>query len=211
MSARATPSKSQATELSADQIVRAAIALLDAGGIEAFSMRALAGQLGCSTMAAYRHIESREQLVARAAETVLKAPSELPPGPWYVQLETVARRSWATCWRSHPWVVEYIETGGFTASTNRRLELFREIFRSAGFDDNDIQDALIATWTFVVGTLRNVIGMRRASHRVSTKTEDAVFEFNLKTWILGLSAMAQGLEPSALNAQRNAPANSSQL
>jgi AcrR family transcriptional regulator len=201
MRTRATPSKAQASELSADQIVRAAIALLDAGGIEALSMRALAGQLGRSTMAAYRHVESREELIARAAEAVLNAPPELT-GPWYEQLETIARHSWATCWCSHPWVVEYIESGGFTASANRRLVLFQEIFRTAGFNDNEIESALMATWTFVVGTLRNVIAMRNVGRRVSTRSEDAVFEFNLKTWILGLSAMAQGLEPATLNAQR---------
>jgi AcrR family transcriptional regulator len=203
MKARATRSKRQTGELSADQVVTAAIALLDAGGIEALSMRALAGQLGCSTMATYRHVPSREQLIARAAETVLKAPPDLPPGPWHEQLDTIARHSWSTCWRAHPWVVGYIESGGFTESANRRLVLFEEIFRAAGFDDNDIQSALIATWTFVVGTLRIIIAMRSVGRRVSTKSENAVFEFNLKTWILGLGAIAQGLEPAALDAQRN--------
>jgi AcrR family transcriptional regulator len=211
MNARATRGKAKASELSADQIVTAAIALLDARGVEALSMRALAGQLGCSTMAAYRHIDSREQLIARAAETVLKAPPKLPPSPWYEQLETIARHSWATCWRSHPWVVEYIESGGFTESASHRLVLFEEIFRAAGFDDDDIQGALIATWTFVVGTLRIIIAMRSVGRRVSTKSENAVFEFNLKTWILGLSAMAQRMEPGALNPQSNVAWKSPQI
>jgi AcrR family transcriptional regulator len=211
MNARGTRGKAQASQLSPDQIVTAAIALLDAGGIEALSMRALAGQLGCSTLAAYRHVDSREQLIARAAETVLKAPPNLPPRPWYEQLDTIARHSWATCWRSHPWVVEYIETGGFTGSVNRRLVLFEEIFRAAGFDDDNVQDALIATWTFVVGTLRIIIAMRSVGRRVSTKSENAVFESNLKTWILGLSAMAQKLEPATLNPQSNVVGKSLQI
>src|SRR5690349_375137 len=50
-------------ELTADAIIRAGIALADAEGLGALSMRRLATELRVATMALYRHVRSRDELV----------------------------------------------------------------------------------------------------------------------------------------------------
>jgi AcrR family transcriptional regulator len=49
--------------LSKERIVRAAVALADAGGFESLSMRNLAEKLGAAPMALYRHVANKEDLL----------------------------------------------------------------------------------------------------------------------------------------------------
>src|SRR5690349_4305070 len=56
--------------LSRDQIVGAAIELLDARGLDDFSMRMLGKRLGSAATAMYWHVGSKDDLLALAADRV---------------------------------------------------------------------------------------------------------------------------------------------
>ncbi|MFB6516669.1 TetR/AcrR family transcriptional regulator C-terminal domain-containing protein [Streptomyces sp. NPDC056401] len=90
--------------LTRDRIIRAAIALVDGEGLAALSMRRVATDFGVSTMALYRHVPNKGELVRLMSETVFSAE---PPGPrplgWRAQLEQEARWLWGLCER-HPWL-----------------------------------------------------------------------------------------------------------
>ncbi|MFC1419237.1 TetR/AcrR family transcriptional regulator [Streptacidiphilus cavernicola] len=76
--------------LSADLIVDRALGLLDAKGLAAFSMRALAEEMGVGTMALYTYFRGKEELFRAAREQVLAAYR--PPstsGAWDEQLRAV--------------------------------------------------------------------------------------------------------------------------
>jgi AcrR family transcriptional regulator len=64
--------------LNADRILDAAIALLDRDGAEAFTMRALAEQLGVGTMAVYSHFRGKDEIGDAVAQRLLDTV-ELPP------------------------------------------------------------------------------------------------------------------------------------
>ncbi len=189
---RVAATRTRDVDLSVDEIVGAAIDLLDDGGIEAFSMRALAQELGRSTMAAYRHVPGREALLRLAAERVIEDVPDVGSRPWFERLETYTRHAWTTCWRAHPWIVDFIESGGVTERGAERLVVLEEVFREAGFAGDEVRDAVRAHWSFAVGTLRLIIATGRNAGRRDPAREDAIFEFNLRTWILGLDAMATG-------------------
>ncbi len=101
--------------LTLDRIVRAAIELADAEGLEGLSMRKVADRLGFTTMSLYRHVPGRDQLVELMLDEV--AGEALPPGTppaeeaprppqgWRAALEAVARQAWEQRKR-HPWVAE---------------------------------------------------------------------------------------------------------
>ncbi|SEG79327.1 transcriptional regulator, TetR family [Actinacidiphila yanglinensis] len=63
--------------LNPDRILDAAITLLDRDGAEAFTMRALAEQLGVATMAVYSHFRGKEEISDAVAERLLDTV-ELP-------------------------------------------------------------------------------------------------------------------------------------
>jgi AcrR family transcriptional regulator len=64
--------------LNPDRILDAAIRLLDREGAEAFTMRALAEQLGVGTMAVYSHFRGKEEISDAVAQRLLES-IELPP------------------------------------------------------------------------------------------------------------------------------------
>ncbi len=57
-----------------------ALALLDAEGVEALTMRRLASELGVSAMAPYRHVGSKDELLMVLVDR-LAARLEFPPRP----------------------------------------------------------------------------------------------------------------------------------
>jgi AcrR family transcriptional regulator len=104
-----TPTQKIAPEpdLSRDRIVRAAITVADAEGLQMVSMRRVATDLGVATMSLYRHVSSKDDLVLYMADTVFGEqpfPRQAPPG-WRACLELAARLMWTVC-RRHPWAAE---------------------------------------------------------------------------------------------------------
>lgn len=196
MSAR--PRRSQSVELSMDDILQAAIRLLDSSGVEAFSMRMLAEQLGRSTMSTYRYVPNREALLRLAADAV---DSDVPPmevdTAWHERLERIARHGWTTAWQEHPWVVEYLDEVEVTPKAIRRQIALEQIFTEAGFAPDQIKVALAASWTWLVGLLQLVLEWRRRGP-VDLAMETTHFEFNLRAWILGIVAMANGWDATGL-------------
>ena len=94
--------------LSRERILRAAVALADDDGIDALSMRKLADVLGASTMALYRHVAHKDDLLDGMIEMV------------YGEIETATAEAWRTTMRQraismraalrrHPWALGLME------------------------------------------------------------------------------------------------------
>ncbi|MEU6128823.1 GntR family transcriptional regulator [Saccharopolyspora sp. NPDC047091] len=86
-------------------VLDAAIAIADAEGLDAVSMRRLAAQLGIGPMSLYRVVADKEELVARMADRAFAGcplPATGPPG-WRAKLELAARAEWELC-RAHLWL-----------------------------------------------------------------------------------------------------------
>jgi AcrR family transcriptional regulator len=107
------PRRRAGTALDREQIVREAIRIADADGLEAVTMRRVAQQLGTGAMSLYRHVPDKDALVSLMVDTVIgdmigEAPPlpELPPGmDWRDGLRMIAEGSWRTC-REHRWYPE---------------------------------------------------------------------------------------------------------
>ncbi len=189
-----------ASELSTEAIVVVAIELLDADGIDAFSMRALARRLGHATMATYRHVPSREALLRLAADAVEGNLPEVGDLPWYERLAAYTRYRWTNTWRVHPWVIDYVGAGGMTPQQETGGAELMEVFREAGFAGEDLKNAVLAHWAFVQGTLRLVLSATPGSGSASQNLDaaDSTFEFNLQAWITGFVALVNGWTATTL-------------
>lgn len=94
-------------ELSRDRVVRVAIEIADAEGLEALSMRGVAAKLGVATMSTYRHVPGKDDLVVLMADAAfgeLAYPGDQPEG-WRPTLERATRTLWAL-FRRHPWLAQ---------------------------------------------------------------------------------------------------------
>ena len=94
-------------------IVDAAVALADADGIDAVSMRGIADRLGAGTMSLYTHVPGKPALIELMIDTVagrvyadVHEPSG-QPGGWREALTFIARRNWDWYLR-HPWLLQVL-------------------------------------------------------------------------------------------------------
>ncbi|HET6295044.1 MAG TPA: GntR family transcriptional regulator [Kribbella sp.] len=95
----------EAPTLSKEEVVRTAIAIADAEGLAALSMRRIASDLGVSTMALYRYVGGKEALVLQMVDTCIgefPLPAGRPAG-WRESIETAARLQWSA-YRRHLWL-----------------------------------------------------------------------------------------------------------
>jgi len=104
-SPRAQASVAPRQALSRKQVLRTAIAIADREGLDAVSMRRLAAELSVGPMSLYRHVATKDELVAQMVDEAF-GEAELPvPGPegWRAKLELISRRQWELC-RRHLWL-----------------------------------------------------------------------------------------------------------
>jgi DNA-binding transcriptional regulator YhcF (GntR family) len=92
-------------ELTRARIVGSAIAVADAEGFAAVSLRGVASRLGAPVTSLYRHVKGKDELLHAMTDAVLGEAvlPERPPAGWRAQLEVAARAQW-TLLRRHPWL-----------------------------------------------------------------------------------------------------------
>ena len=92
--------------LSVDAIVTAAVALADAEGVDAVSMRRIAAELGAGTMSLYRYVETKDDLLDLMADQVMgeDGPGGPRTGEWRTDLRRIAV-DYRRLMLRHPWVL----------------------------------------------------------------------------------------------------------
>jgi DNA-binding transcriptional regulator YhcF (GntR family) len=108
----ARPKPAAVPSLSREEVVRAAIAIADAEGLAALSMRRIATDLGVSTMALYRYVGGKDALVLQMVDTAIgdfPFPARRPTS-WREGIETAARLQWAA-YRRHLWLPGAVTLG----------------------------------------------------------------------------------------------------
>jgi len=87
-----------------DDVARAGIALADAEGIDAVSMRRIAAHLGTGTASLYRYVARKDDILELMVDAALgEAPPVSLTGDWPEDLRTLAYRIRDTALR-HPWL-----------------------------------------------------------------------------------------------------------
>jgi AcrR family transcriptional regulator len=92
------------------EITAAAVAIADADGLDAVSMRRVAAELGTGAASLYRYVSTREDLIdlmidSTAAEYSLAAPA----ADWLTDLVDVGQQA-RTIMRRHPWLAGLVIT-----------------------------------------------------------------------------------------------------
>ncbi|GGN01234.1 TetR family transcriptional regulator [Lentzea pudingi] len=91
--------------IDAADITRAAIAIADAEGLAAVSMARVAQEMGNATMALYRHVKSKDELLQLMADAAFEDPPPLPDGEWRARFEVWAKSLLAGI-RKRPWFLQ---------------------------------------------------------------------------------------------------------
>ena len=140
--------------LSQAEIVRTAIAVADAEGPEAISMRRIARELGAGAMSLYWYVGSKEELLDLMLESI-EAEVEVPEpsGDWRADLRAFAYRTRAGM-KQHPWALEFIGSRP-PAGPNDARNLERLLGMLVGFDlqARVTMDILATLGTYVMGAV----------------------------------------------------------
>ncbi|MGW4893710.1 TetR/AcrR family transcriptional regulator C-terminal domain-containing protein [Kitasatospora sp. NPDC004240] len=125
--------------LSSDLIVREAIVMLDAEGIEALSMRKLAARLNAGATSLYRHVATKDELMELAFDEVV-AEVTVPSveGPEWRAAITGAATSFRAMALRHPWVSSVLGQAGLAylgPNLMRFSERLADLCVAAGFPE----------------------------------------------------------------------------
>jgi AcrR family transcriptional regulator len=140
--------------LTREQIVRAAIELLDADGVEGLSMRRLGDRLGSVATAVYWHVKSKDDLLVLAADAVwgeVELP-DLGDVGWRTAATRIAHDTYAMITR-HPWLLPAMSTRLVYGPRKARYDDHcLAVYEAAGFTGADADNAHKTVFAFVLAT-----------------------------------------------------------
>ena len=119
--------------LSRERVLQAAVALADEAGLEAFSMRSLAQELGVVPMALYKHVANKDELLDGMVDSVF-GEIELPPTD--VDWRSAMRRraiSTREALQRHGWAIGMMESRRPGPANLRNHNAVMGCLRGAGF------------------------------------------------------------------------------
>jgi AcrR family transcriptional regulator len=155
------PRRGPRQRLTLDQVVDDAIALADAEGLAAVSMRVLANRLGIGAMTLYTYVDNRNDLVVLMFDQVF-GRRQLPPmrGTLRERLRLVAEVQLAD-FREHGWLLDVSGLRPWLGpNVGDRYEWQLSAVEGVGLDDVEMDQ----TVTLVAGFAANVARSEHAVH-----------------------------------------------
>jgi AcrR family transcriptional regulator len=176
------------TRLREADLVGAGRRIAERVGARALTMRMLAAELGVSTMAAYRHVVSKTELLVLIADDILSGVIVPAPdfGEWDTRLVILETSAFAEISRV-PDLWDLLP-GGRTIPSELRLQgAVADILMGAGFDRASAASAQEAIFGFVLGQMS--LRMRALSGHGDASNHDelqAHFAYGLRILLAGL-------------------------
>jgi AcrR family transcriptional regulator len=117
-----------------EEIAEAALAIADAEGIDAVSMRRVASELGAGTMTLYHYVRTKDELLALMDNAIMGEvliPDDEMPSGWREAMTEIARRS-RDAFERHPWALEGLADAQIGPNAIRHME--QSVAAVAGID-----------------------------------------------------------------------------
>jgi len=160
-------------DLNVDRIVRAAIEVADAEGLQALSMRRVAERLGVGTMSLYTYVPGKPELLDVMLDTVYgeTARPEDMPGGWRGRLELIARENW-TLYLRHPWLLQVAASRPVLGpNVTAKYEYELRAIDGIGLSDVEMDSVITLVTGFVHGTARGAVEAAQAESRTGMTDE----------------------------------------
>jgi AcrR family transcriptional regulator len=134
------------------QILDAALAIADEQGLDAVTMRAVAGRVGVTAMALYPHVSSKDDLLNGLVDHLLAELSRPDPGqPWRDRLRALGRSARELAHR-HPAVAPLLFTRpAVTPGAVMVVEIIYQGLLDAGVPAGEVARVERLVSTFVLG------------------------------------------------------------
>jgi AcrR family transcriptional regulator len=160
--------------LTREQIVDAAIELLDRDGLEGLNMRALGQRLGSAATAVYWHVGRKDNLIALAADQVWNEIGRPDPAAagWRAAAAAMATDLHAMLTR-HSWLVQAFGSQvlygpGKASHDDHGLG----VYEAAGFTSGQADRAAVTVFTFVLGHALGTAAAASLTRKLSRDSAD---------------------------------------
>ncbi|MET8053035.1 TetR/AcrR family transcriptional regulator [Streptosporangium sp. NPDC005286] len=161
--------------LTKEQIVRTAIELLDAEGLDGLNMRSLGKRLGTVATAVYWHVKNKDDLILLAGDHVwheVELP-DLDALDWRTAATAMATGLHAMLSR-HPWLVQAFGSHLFYGPGKARHDDHSlAVYEAAGFVGTQADRAAATVFTFVLGSVLGASAAVSLTRRLSRDGGDA--------------------------------------
>jgi AcrR family transcriptional regulator len=177
-------------------LINTTVALVDRHGVARFTMRMLAEEIGCSTMATYRHVANKEELIALAADAVLAriAVPDSGSGTTRDRLHTLGQNAFQEL-TSHAWVGPFLlDTGRPSPHANAVVQALTTIVSEVESDLTRAHYAAGAIRAYLIGWLAgsetdNRLSAQECSpKRKLSPAARAHFDYGLEALLTGILA-----------------------
>ena len=166
--------------LSREKVLRAAVALADADGVDSLSMRRLAQELGVVPMALYKHVAHKDELLDGMLDVVVE---EIDPAASDVDWKTAIRRRILSARRAllrHPWASRVMESRTEpTPTVLAYMDSMIGMFRAGGFSMDLTHHAMHAMGSRMMGFSQELFN---DSGDAGTELEAEVYEAMAATY-----------------------------
>jgi AcrR family transcriptional regulator len=194
-----SPTPDTRATLRRETVLATAVALADAEGLDAVSMRRLADALGVVPMALYKHVADKEDLLDGMVDTVIgEVPptSDLRADQWRAAVHETLLATRAVVTR-HPWARRALETRTVrTPVVLGHMERVSQLFLRAGFPPDLTHHVmhLLGTriWGFSAELFDETAGGSRSRRRTSGEPDPGDYP-----GILAIAADARARRPDA--------------
>jgi AcrR family transcriptional regulator len=138
--------------LSRERVLLAAVAMADAGGVDALSMRRLAQDLGVVPMALYKHVASKDELLDGMVDVIV---GEIDPPVAGTDWKAAVRQRVLSARRAllrHPWASRVVESrAAATPAVLAYMDSMIGLFRAGGFSVDLTHHAMHAMGSRLLG------------------------------------------------------------
>jgi AcrR family transcriptional regulator len=149
--------------LAARTIAAAAVAIADADGLGAISMRRIAAELGVSAMAAYRHVSGKDDVLEMMVDLVY-GEVDIPDGAGWRETMRAFARGVRSLVLKHPWLTRLTAPQAVFELTPSRLALEERalaVLGGLGLDADRTMSVYRSVAAFVHGATRAEMGYRQ--------------------------------------------------
>ena len=166
---------------SREQIAAAALAIADAEGFDAVSMRRVAAELGAGTMTLYHYVRTKDELVA-LMDDVLMGTALVPggeiPADWRAALTLVAHRT-RQAMAQHPWALVSLRDARMGPNAMRHFEQSLAALREVDLDYASKIEILAILDDYVHGYLLRAEEVHVRNDLADAEAAQAVMEFGM--------------------------------
>lgn len=189
---RRGPRRGPQRALDVDAVVTAAIRLADSDGLAAVTMRAVAVEVGVSTMSVYTYVPGKAELLDLMVDTLYLAMPRPPwrRSGWRTRLTRVADANRALL-LAHPWLTEVAALSRPPLGPGVMAKYEHEL---AAFDDTGLDDVTVdAALTYLLGFVQAHV---RSAHDAARATTDSAMT-DAAWWAANQPLLERVLDPGA--------------